>query len=185
MSNVRNVPFFDLGYARALSRKLRESAPVAPERPVERPSYVRFPRFASRSASPAFDAAALGQSLRDVSDAWGASAWNALLDACTSAAAASGAFAMDGQGLVIATRGQVDEAQAERLGGRLMLTLDQASKMSEHAGLVCVEVEGSWLTGIRAHSKSGEVVTVGVLAAEPVARDARAAIAELMATIGG
>jgi hypothetical protein len=184
MSNVRNVPFFDLGYARALSRKLRESAPLPPERPVERPSFVRFPRFAARAA-PAFDAVALGQSLRDVQDAWGASAWHALLDGCTSAAAASGAFAMDGQGLVIATRGQVAQAQAERLGGRLMLTLDQAAKMSDHAGLVCVEVEGSWLTGIRARSKSGEEVTVGVLAAEPVARDARAAIAELMATIGG
>jgi hypothetical protein len=185
MSNARNVPYFDLGYARALSRKLRDSAPVVAERPVERPTFVRFPRFALRAASPTFDAATLGQTLRDVSDAWGASAWHALLDASTSAAAASGAFAMDAQGLVIATRGDLDEAQAERLGGRLMLTLDQAEKMSEHSGVVCVEVEGRWLTGIRAPSKSGVQVTVGVLASEPVGRDARAAITQLMSTIGG
>ena len=183
MSNDRNAPFFDLGYARALSRRLRSAPPTSQERAPERPSFSRFARTRTAPA-PRFDAAALGASLRGVEGAWGASPWHALLDGATSAAQGAGAFAMDPQGLVIATRGEVDEALAERLGGRLMLTLDQAAKLGEHAGVVCLEIDGRWLTGLRCRSKSDEEITLGVLASEPIGREARAAIVELIGTIG-
>lgn len=183
MSTDRNAPYFDLSYARALSRKLRAAAaPSAADKPAERPGFMRFAR--PRGAGAAFDAAALGASLRGVEDAWGASAWHALLDGCVKAGSGSGAFAMDDQGLVIAARGELDEPAAARLGGRLMLTLEQAAKLGQESGVVCIELDGRWLTGLRGRSKSGQEVTVGVLADEPIARDARTAITELVSTIG-
>lgn len=185
MSTDRNAPYFELSYARALSRKLRAvSQTNGVERPPERPGFTRFTRGHDGRSSAAFDAAALGASLRGVEDAWGASAWHALLDGCVHAGSGSGAFAVDAQGLVIAARGDLDEALAARLGGRLMLTLEQAEKLGQESGVVCIELDGRWLTGLRGRSKSGQNVTVGVIAEEPIARNARTVITELLGTIG-
>jgi hypothetical protein len=185
MSKDPSVPYFELDYARALSRRLRDPKPSVAERSVERPSYLRFQAPRSAGSAPSFDAAALGQSLREVRNAWGATAWHTLLDGCTAAAGASGAFVMDSQGLVIATRGQLDHETAERLGGRLMLTLDQAAKMGDQARVVCVEVDAHWLTGLRGPNPNQQDVTLGILGEEPVGREARRVIADLLASIGG
>lgn len=185
MPNDPNAPYFDVAYARALSRRLRETKNPAPERAVERPAYSRFQSKQKEPKLPAFDAAAVGQSLREAAKTWGVAAWHALLDGCTAAANGKGAFLLDAQGLVIATRGDVDETFAETLGGRLMLTLDQAAKMGDNAGVVCIEIDSRWLTGIKSANPNLADLTLGIVGEDPVGRDARRSIAQLLESMGG
>lgn len=182
MPNDRNARYFDLGYAQSLARKLREKkAPVAAERGPEAPSYVRFQH--DRRSGKSVDTAALGQSLREARSAWGSSAWDVLLDGCTRASGGSGAFLLDAQGLVIAARGEVDEGSAEKLGARLLLTLEQAAKMGDSAGVVCMEVDGRWLSGLSAPQADHTALTLGIFAPEPLDREARRIIGELFASV--
>jgi hypothetical protein len=185
MSNDPNEPFFELTYARSLSRSLRSTDPASRQAtaPTEAPRFSRFSRSARAGARSSFDADALVESLRNLRDAWGPSGWHVLLDGCLQACGASGAFALDPQGLVIATRGDLDPELVERLGARLTLTLDQARKMGESCRVVCVQVDGHWLTGLRADASGANALTLAVLSDEPLALAPRNTIDRLIEVV--
>lgn len=172
MSYDQSVPSSDLEFAGQLSRRLRSDSQNN-SRIDPRPRYVRFDarRFLTSSVE-------LGQRR---SRAFGAEAWNQLLDGCMGIAQADAAFLMEPQGLVVAARGRLSADVAEGIGARLMLALDQAAQMSPgKSHTVCVEFEGRWLTGVRL--KVGDTqLTLGVTAELPLPKDIREALEELIA----
>ncbi len=172
MSYDPSVPSSDLEFAVQLSRRLREAGPNS-LRLDPRPRYVRFDvrRFLPGSVD-------LTQRRNRT---FGADAWNQLLDGCLGIAQADSAFLMEPQGLVVAARGRLSADVAEGIGGRLMLALDQAAQMSPgRSHTVCVEFDGRWLTGVRL-AVGDTQLTLGVTAEQPLPRDIREALEELIA----
>lgn len=172
MSYDPSVPSSDLEFAVQLSRRLREDSRNG-LRLDPRPRYVRFDarRFLPRGLE-------VGQR---TNRAFGADAWNQLLDGCLGIAQADSAFLMEPQGLVVAARGRLSADVAEGIGARLMLALDQAAQMSPgKSHTVCVEFDGRWLTGVRL-SVGDTQLTLGVTAELPLPRDIREALEELIA----
>lgn len=107
----------------------------------------------------------------DFDGAFGSKEWEGFLDACLRATAGETAFAMDGQGLVLASRGNLDSHVVSGVGTRLAGTLDQARRMEIGAGEVrcgLYELEHLWLSGVAVRTEDGDPFTVGILAAEPV-----------------
>ena len=103
--------------------------------------------------------------------AFGSAFWLQLLDDCLVATGAKAAFLIDVQGLVVSTSG-MQAAQAEKLGGRLMIALDQAAAMNsqDSAGAraaVSVELADQWLTGIR-FPRDGVQLVLGVIGPRPL-----------------
>ena len=108
--------------------------------------------------------------------AFGSKEWDGFLDACLRATSAETAFAMDGQGLLLASRGRMEGEQVGLVGTRLAATLDLARRMEISAGEAetsLIEFQHQWLTGIAVAAPDGEHFTVGVLAKEPVAPSVR------------
>ncbi|MGE0321652.1 MAG: hypothetical protein AB7K71_16130 [Polyangiaceae bacterium] len=172
MSYDQSVPSSDLEFAVQLSRRLRDDGHNT-SRLDPRPRYVRFDarRFLPGGVE-------LGQRK---SRAFGAEAWNQLLDGCMGIARADAAFLMEPQGLVVAARGRLTADVAEGIGARLMLALDQAAQMSPgKSHTVCVEFDGRWLTGVRL-SVGDTQLTLGVTAELPLPKDIREALEELIA----
>ncbi len=167
----------DLELARSLSRRLRGQNGQQAPRAEPSPRYVHFD---ARRAAPD----AWLSPLSRVGAPFGAEIWNELLDGCLAAADAAGAFLMDGHGLVVATRGALRQQDAEPIGGRLMGALDQIQQI-DHANPTCtvaIELEGSWLTGVRFAQSSGRSMTIAVFAPAPLSREARDVIEGLVAT---
>ena len=172
MSYDQSMTSSALEFAVQLSRRLREDSRNN-SRLDPRPRYVRFDarRFLPGGVE-------LGQRK---SRTFGADAWNQLLDGCIGIAQADSAFLMEPQGLVVAARGRLSADVAEGIGGRLMLALDQAAQMSPgKSHTVCVEFDGRWLTGVRL-TVGDTLLTLGVTAEQPLPRDIREALEELIA----
>lgn len=169
------APSSDLELARSLSRRLRESRD-APTTKIE-PS-PRYLRFDARRAAPESWLSPLSR----MGAPFGADVWNELLDGCLSAADATGAFLMDAQGLVVATRGTMKQDAAESIGGRLMGALDQIELIGSSTTAVSFEVDGGWLTGLRSTQKSASPLTLALLAPAPLSRAAREVVEGLLAT---
>lgn len=103
--------------------------------------------------------------------AFGSKEWEGFLDACLRASAGETAFATDGQGLVLASRGNLSSHVVSSVGTRLAGTLDQARRMEIGGGEVrcgLTQFEHLWLTGVAVRTEDGEAFTVGVLAPEPI-----------------
>ncbi len=166
------APSSDLDLARSLSRRLREGRDAPGARIEPSPRYLRFD---ARRAAPETWLSPLSR----LGAPFGAEVWNDLLDGCLAAADASGAFLMDAQGLVVATRGTMRQDVAEAVGGRLMGALDQIELIGTRAQstAVAIEIESGWLTGVRSTQ-----LTLALLAAAPVSRQARDVIEGLLAT---
>ncbi|MEZ4226220.1 MAG: roadblock/LC7 domain-containing protein [Polyangiaceae bacterium] len=169
-----SAPFSDLELAREVSRRLRSPRVGAAPRSEPSPRYVPFD---ARRFVPATHWVAAPRGHR-----FGAELWNELLDGCLSAANAEAAFVMDGQGLVVATRGTMQADDAEAIGARLMVALDQAEEIGGATGSYSVAIEfgGAWLTGLRLQLKDERSLTVGLVARAPLARESRDVIENLM-----
>lgn len=158
----------DLELARRISRRLRGQA-VSPGRGS--PGYIRFSAagFVSR-AEPA--------------SSFGPAVWNEMLDRCNRESSSELAFVMDSQGLVVASRGTMDESLVEGIGARLLIAFEQADQMSELGAAsqsIAIEIGRRWLTGFRIRRGEERVFTVGVLGPRVVSRDTREALEEMLA----
>jgi hypothetical protein len=112
---------------------------------------------------------------------FGGEGWDAVLDWTLEATGAGAAFLMDPHGLVVACRGPLPSGQAEGLGSRLMLALEQAGRMvppGEEAAELSVTVQFGeiLLTGFPAPLGDGTVLTAGLISRSPVAAAARRAV---------
>ncbi len=180
MSSGPNEPSSDLELARKLSARL--SARAVGAAPIAVPT-TRYMRFDIRRVAGAVDSTGFPSVPPAPLPRFGPETWNQLLDGCLAVADGESAFLMDGQGLVVACRGVIGASDAEAIGARLLLTLDQATAMGasgEPARSVIVEVEGRWLSGLRASSRSGMSLTVGVLGPSPLGAAAREVVDGLL-----
>lgn len=180
MSSASNEPSSDLELARKLSARLAAHASGAD--PLAIPT-ARYVRFDIRRVAGAVDSTGFPSVPPAPLPRFGPETWNQLLDGCLAVADAESAFLMDGHGLVIACRGRIDANDAEAIGARLLLTLDQASAMSfgdEPARSVIVELGGRWLSGLRASNRGGLSLTVGVLGLSPLGSAAREVVDGLL-----
>ena len=93
------------------------------------------------------------------------------------------ALVVDERGLAIANLGNLGSDEAEDVGARLVIAMDQTLRMEglgAEAGCIGVEFGARWLTGIRVVGGGAEV-TIGLVTAQPVPRADRERIQHLMA----
>ena len=117
------------------------------------------------------DGATLDLDRLRVGQPFGSGEWSVFLDACLRASAGETAFAMDSDGLILASRGRLAREQATSVGTRLTAALDHSRRMEISGGGVqtaLVEFEHQWLTGVAVEREPGKAYTIGVLAREPV-----------------
>ena len=115
---------------------------------------------------------------------FGAGGWENLLEWTLAATGSEAAFLMDPHGLVVACRGPLPAGQAERLGARLMVALDQARRMApteEEDISVTVQFGEVFLTGFAAPLSDGILLTAGLVSRKPVEPSARGAVARALA----
>lgn len=186
MSNDPSVPSSDLGRARSSARRLRGATTPSSRTPgpLKPPRYVRFDarRFGTLSVTTGSDGGSAAPG--SPTDHWGSDTWTGLLDDCLRIAQGSSAFLMDEHGLVVAVRGGDESDMLEVLGARLTVTFQQADRMSHREGgttTICIELDDGWLTGIKHPMEGSGPLVVGILAADPIAGDAKSEIMELIA----
>lgn len=178
----------DLERARALSRALSSATPTA----APAPSASRYVSFAPRGPAPRAPtvapavAPAVAQAPHPAAPAhspapspaphpakrelvaapaagFGPAAWDALLDACLSAARAQAAFLMDPHGLVISSRGASADP-LEAVGSRLMLAFEQADRIGAERTLsLSAETARGTLFGMRLVQADGSFLLLGVV----------------------
>jgi hypothetical protein len=171
MSNDRSASSSDdLELARRISRRLRGQAAAGPTRAA---GFIRF------------SAAAFASRIEPTSP-FGPAVWNEMLDRCNRESNSELAFVVDGQGLVVASRGAMDPALVEGIGARLLIAFEQADQMAELGAAsqsIAIEIGRRWLTGFRVRRGPDRVFTVGVLGPRVVSRDTREALEQLMARV--
>lgn len=120
MSSAPNEPSSDLARAAALAAAL--SAPRAPVAKAAPPAAaeVAFTRLRGRALPPPAPASA---------DAFGASAWHALLDWALATSGNGAAFVVDRHGLVVDWRGTISRDDVEALGSGVAGLLDAARRI--------------------------------------------------------
>lgn len=159
----------DLDLARRISRRLRgQAAPAGPGRAS--PAYIRF--------------SAAGFARTEQQSPFGPAVWNDMLDRCNRESSSELAFVMDAQGLVVASRGDLDPALVEGIGARLLIAFEQADQMDELGAApqsIAIEIGRRWLTGFRVRRGEGRTMTVGVLGPRVVSRDTRDALEQMLA----
>jgi hypothetical protein len=179
MSNDPSDRSSDLGFARAIARRLRGPVvpSVAPSVVSRGPRYVRFDsrRFVGvhEGSTPPLEEG----------DRWGSDNWNQFLDDCLEISRAKSAFVMDEHGLVVSVRGVDDSEALEVLGARLTVTFQQADRMShrpEGANTVCIELEDGWLTGLKYAVPGAGSLIVGVMADAPVCGERKDEIVDFL-----
>lgn len=156
----------DLDLARRISRRLRGLAAPA----GRTPGYIRFSAagFAARV---------------EPNNVFGPAVWNEMLDRCNRESSAELSFVMDGQGLVVASRGEMDPSLVEGIGARLIIAFEQADQMAELGATsqsIAIEIGKRWLTGFRVRRGEDRVFTVGVLGPRVVSRDTREALDQML-----
>jgi len=169
-----------------VSRRVRgEDEPIRHARPVS-PAKGRFHQFTSKRFEkapplqvPEEDLEAgkfLNLDALASRETFGSEEWAVFLDACIEATGQETAFAVDSQGLTLASRGKLGPGEIESIGTRLSIAFEQAGEMEIAAGEVTsllAEFEHLWLTGLRCVSSNGMLFTIGILGEEPVRRSMR------------
>ncbi len=195
MKNDRSVSFSDRDTARAAAARLRGETPPPAEEGSPAPAFVSFragvvlgkgERGAAPSAArPAARPTPPSPPPPPPPGASGAERWDALLSWCLTGAGAMAAFVLDERSLLVASRGLLPFEDVEGMGGRLMVALEQGSRLQEegapgHAA-VSVDLDGRWLTGFAVRMPGGVALTFGLLGAEPARGEVRAAISDWIA----
>ncbi len=109
---------------------------------------------------------------------FGAGDWESFLESCMRATEAIGAFVLDGSGLAVADLGQLPSGASTELGGRLVVALEQASKMAADVSRISVELEQHCLVGFGATFNEDQHFVLGLLCPEQVPSDMSAEIAK-------
>ncbi len=97
---------------------------------------------------------------------------------------ARGAFVVDPQGFVVATRGNVPVNHFEGLGAELAYAMEQLNRIDADAGsLVTIELQfaSRRLLGIRVDLKEGAGFVIGFVGARPLGDEVRKAIVRQLA----
>lgn len=170
----------DLERAKSLSRTLTAGGPTAPPPAASAHRYVSFaPRAPVRSAAPAPPHVspvhappahppsppppAKRELVAAPAAGFGPAAWDALLDACVSAARAQAAFLMDPHGLVVSSKGTSADP-LEMVGSRLMLAFEQADRIGQERTLsLSAETAKGTLFGMRLVQSDGSFLLLGVV----------------------
>ena len=209
MQPDRNEASSDLERARALSRALRgasDEAGSAPALPRFEPagSGAGDDPFATAEPRPMaperaldahgdvvhedVDALAVAAMLQP--DALGSRFWNELLVQCVELAraeGATGAFAVDSQGLSIGQIGNLDPDEVEGTGSRLVIALEQAARMESFAshrpGSILIEFGDRWLTGFSIDCGPEAQIVLGIVAHEPLGERTRDLISNLVSEL--
>ncbi len=110
--------------------------------------------------------------------------WESLLVWCRSALAAEGAFVIDGRGLLVSNSGKLTDDDAQAMGARLVMTVDQADEMERGAQVrtLTLDLSTRCLTGVRLQLASGARLTVGVLSLRPLTLSAGALVRRAFAS---
>ncbi len=157
----------DLESARRISRRLCGDTSGLP---APAPPYIRF--------------SAAGFTARvEPASPFGPALWNEMLDRVNRESSAELGFVIDAQGLVVASRGDMDPALVEGIGARLVIAFEQADGMAELGAApqsIAIEIGRRWLTGFRVRRGEDRTFTVGVLGPRVVSRDTREAIDQLL-----
>lgn len=174
MSSNKNGSSSDLERARRAARRLaggsREGAGTDSD------GYVRF------SAAP-FESATREISRPAPPDHFGPALWNVMLDECMAAAQAELAFVTDDNGLVVASRGDMDTSLVQGIGARLIIAFEQAAQMAEMGAAsqsLAIEFGERWLTGLRIRRGESQVFTIGVLGRSVITREMRRNLEKLL-----
>jgi hypothetical protein len=197
VSASRDASSSDLNRARELSRKLSAVAPGAPP-PAAPAAPIAAPRFAAaqvKGVAPAPGAAAAAAPgatplpgaaapppLRmppppTTTTFEGRTSW------CRDALAAEAVFLLDERGLLVASAGSVQSAEAEGVGARLVFTFEQADAMkrgTDRTRSITIEFGSSFLTGWR-FPLEGVTLTLGVVTAKALPAGAAAIVARAYA----
>jgi hypothetical protein len=110
--------------------------------------------------------------------------WESLLVWCRSALAAEGAFVIDGRGLLVSNSGKLTDDDAQAMGARLVVTVDQADELDRGAQVrtLTLDLSTRYLTGVRLQLASGARLTVGVLSLRPLTSSAGALVRRAFAS---
>lgn len=174
MSSNKNGSSSDLEMARRAARRLAGTTREGAE--TDGQGYVRF------SAS-SFETAAREISRPAPPDRFGPALWNDMLDECLAAAHAELAFVTDDNGLVVASRGEMDTALVQGIGARLIIAFEQAAQMAEMGTTsqsLAIEFGERWLTGLRIKRGDSQVFTIGVLGRSVVTRETRRTLEKML-----
>jgi len=178
MPHDRSASSSDLETARRIAQRLATHAREG--RGAQPPSRETggYIRFSARTFQPN-----LSVGTADLRwESFGVEGWHHILDRCIELTGADAAFVLDGHGLVIATRAEVSADIAQSLGARLQAMLDQAEQMAGTEGgrsAVSMEYGGRYLTGLRAE-RGGMEFILGLIAGDPVRREARAMLERIL-----
>lgn len=113
--------------------------------------------------------------------AYGPARTEALLAAAMAHTHAAAGCLVDAQGLVIAHHG-VSAEIAQSLGGRLLLALDQVSKLGSNELLVVTSaVKGQWVSGVRLRDK--DAMAIGLVGPQPVGPDQQGPLLALLSGV--
>lgn len=154
----------DVDVARALSRRLSglEPGPGSGEA-TPAAQYVRFAGTTESTTTEAQPEAAAEQTLNDFNR------WNEFLAWALNTVRSSAAFAVDPQGFVIGSSGNVPEDGFEGTGAELSYVMGQADVMNpEMGGLLSVGLEfaNRQLSGFRAQTPGAEGFIIAFVDAE-------------------
>jgi hypothetical protein len=114
---------------------------------------------------------------------FGGAAFGQLVQQGMTLAGAVVGFVVDAQGLIVARQGRVADEDAQALGARLVMALDQAARMGQgfgagQADVVVVAVGRGWLSGVR--RRVPEAVTIGVFGVHPLGASQAEVLAEAL-----
>jgi hypothetical protein len=178
MKHVPSATSSDLERARELSRRLRPGE--SPDEPHARahavpPGPGAFVRFRAAdvvkvaagpvAAPPPLPPPETAKRSAPASPQ-GGGRWDESLEWCRGRTGARSAFALDGQGLLIASSGALASEEAEGIGSRMMLALDQARKMADTPPArlsVGFDLGGDRLSGFAVTLGDGTPVTFGLV----------------------
>ena len=180
MKHAPDASSSDLERARELSRKLRGDASNrarAGAAAVPAPGKDGFLRFRAGGLLPApAPSAPVSGTL-----------WDPFLDWCLAVAGATAGFVLDGQGLLVAVRGALSAGDAEGIGARVMVALEQARKIQPGGSpdpAVSIDFGSGCLSGFAVALKDRSVLTIGLVGPRSVAPAARGTIASAFAARG-
>lgn len=96
--------------------------------------------------------------------------WTHFLRWCTAPAESFGALAVDGQGLLVDSVGNLDRDDAESIGAHLVVLAERADRVDFLGGpprMLAVRFERRWLTGMRTPRARNRTALVGVIGTRP------------------
>jgi hypothetical protein len=93
-----------------------------------------------------------------------------LLSWCRTALGADAAFIVDARGLLVANSGSLADEEAEAMGARLSVALQQADELEPGKPIqnLAIDLTARYLTGFRLQTARAQLLSVGLISARPL-----------------